>query len=228
MVWSAWAKQGVVEEYEVPSEKVTVIPPGVNVHEWTRPTPRQPKPDQPVRILFVGGNLERKGGYILLDAFRALRAEAEQGEIPNVELHLATRDKLEPESGLFVYNDMQPNSAPLKKLYHDCDIFCLPTYGDCLPMVLSEAGAAGLPMISTNVAAIPELVLNDKTGFIVPTGDVPSLRDALRKLVEDANLRQAQADAAVTAVSKSYSAADNAQALLNLLKHTADTYGSPA
>ena len=89
-------------------------------------------------------------------------------------------------------------------------------------MVLSEAGAAGLPMVSTNVAAIPELVLDSKTGYIVPPGDVPSLRDALRKLIVDADLRQAQATAATSAVSQNYSAADNAQQLLMLLKETAD------
>ena len=222
VTWSEWAKQGVVGEYEVPPEKVTVIPPGVNVHDWARPTPRLATSNQPVKILFVGGNLERKGGFILLDAFRALRAEAERGDIPKVELHLATLDKLDSEPSLFVYNNMKPNSAPLKKLYHDSDIFCLPTYGDCLPMVLSEAGAAGLPMVSTNVAAIPELVLDSKTGYIVPPGDVPSLRDALRKLIVDADLRQAQAAAATSAVSQNYSAADNAQQLLMLLKETAD------
>ncbi len=222
VTWSAWAKQGVVDEYEVSPDKVTVIPPGVNIDEWTRPTPRsQTAPDR-VKILFVGGNLERKGGFILLDAFRALRTEAERGDIPAVELHLATRDTLDPEPGLFVYNDMQPNSAPLKKLYHDSDIFCLPTYGDCLPMVLSEAGAAGLPMVSTDVAAIPELVLEDKTGYIVPTGDVTALRDALRKLVTDHATRHAHSSAAISAVAKNYSAADNAKQLIELLKTTAD------
>ena len=149
--WSKWAKQGLIDEYEVPSAKVTVIPPGVTVNEWIRPEPRQPH-NGPVRILFVGGNLERKGGLLLLDAFRTLRREHENGGLPPVELHLVTRDTLAREPGLFIYNDMQANSDPLKQLYFDSDIFCLPTYGDCLPMVLSEAGATELPVISTNVA----------------------------------------------------------------------------
>ena len=85
---------------------------------------------------------------------------------------------------------MQANSDPLKQLYFDSDIFCLPTYGDCLPMVLSEAGATELPVVSTDVAAIPEIVQDGETGFIIPPGDAQAITTALRRLVEDPTLRQ--------------------------------------
>ena len=83
---SDWTKLGLVRDYEVPADKITVIPPGVNVQEWRRPTPRVPHTD-PVKILFVGGDLERKGGLVLLEAFRALRHLG-------LELHLVTKDRL--------------------------------------------------------------------------------------------------------------------------------------
>ena len=124
VAWSEWTKLGLVRDYEVPADKITVIPPGVNVHEWRRPTPRVPHAD-PVKILFVGGDLERKGGLVLLEAFRALRHLG-------LELHLVTKDRLPPEPGVFVYNGLRANSQPLKDLYHTCDIFALPTFGDCL------------------------------------------------------------------------------------------------
>jgi glycosyltransferase involved in cell wall biosynthesis len=73
VTWSAWAKKGLVDEYEVPAEKVTVIPPGVHVREWLNPRPRVLH-DGPVKILFVGGDFERKGGLLLLEAFRAVQA----------------------------------------------------------------------------------------------------------------------------------------------------------
>jgi len=157
VTWSAWTKQGLVDEYEVESDKVTVVPPGVTVQDWVRPMPRQ-RHSGPVKILFVGGNLERKGGLLLIQALRALRHMG-------VELHLATLDKVPAEPGLFVYNSMKPNSPELKALYHSCDIFALPTYGDCLPMVLSEAGAAGMAVVSTQLAAIPEVVRDNNTGL---------------------------------------------------------------
>jgi glycosyltransferase involved in cell wall biosynthesis len=215
VTWSGWAKQGLIDDYEVPAEKITVIPPGVNSREWLRATPRTPHAG-PVKILFVGGNLERKGGLLLLDAFRALRDHG-------VELHLATRDSVAPEPGIFVYNNMQPNSDALKQLYHDCDIFCLPTYGDCLPMVLSEAGAAGMPTVATQVAGIPEIVREGETGFLVPTGDPHALTEALRRLVLDAGLRLAQGERAVDVVTREFDAQYNAIRLLELLKREADS-----
>lgn len=225
VTWSEWAKDGLVREYEVPADKITVIPPGVNVQEWRRPQPRTRTEKAPVKILFVGGNLERKGGLVLLEAFRTLKTML-AGDGPAVELHLVTKDQVTEEPGLFVYHDMAPNSAPLKQLYHDCDIFCLPTYGDCLPMVLSEAAAAGLPAVSTQVAAIPEITLDGKTGWIIPPGDVASLVQALKPLVLDANLRQQQGEQAAEYVRQKFDAQANAVRLLELLKETANHQNS--
>lgn len=214
VAWSRWAKQGLVDEYEVPADKVTVVPPGVNVREWASPTPRARR-DGPVRILFVGANLERKGGLLLLDAFRALRPQG-------VELHLVTKDQVAPEPGLFVYGDMQPNSAALKGLYHQSDIFALPTSGDCLPMVLSEAGAASLPLVSTTVAAIPEIVRDGETGLTVPPGDARALEDALRRLVAQPELRLRLGERAQAHVAREYDAQKNAGRLLDLVKGEID------
>ena len=223
VTWSAWAKDGLVD-YDVPADKVTVIPPGVNTLDWQRPSPRIPQKDN-VKILFVGGNLERKGGFDLLAAFRALRGETlllHDGTAVTVELHLVTKDTVAAEPGLFVYNNMQPNAPELKQLYFDSDIFCLPTYGDCLPMVLSEAGATGLPTVSTCVAAIPEIVQEDKTGYTVAPGDVQALTTALRKLILDADLRTQLGNQAIEYVRQNYDAEKNTFRLLNLLKKMAD------
>ncbi|WP_245860597.1 glycosyltransferase family 4 protein [Candidatus Chloroploca asiatica] len=213
VVWSDWAKQGLIDEYVVPAEKITVIPPGVNVREWLRPTPLKPDGHQ-LKILFVGGNLERKGGLLLLEAFRSLRHHG-------IELHLVTRDPVAPEPGVFVYHDMQPNSDRLKALYHCCDIFALPTYGDCLPMVLSEAGAAGMATVSTRVGAIPEVVRHDETGLLVEPGDGAGLTLALQQLVLNPALRLRLAHAAVAHIRQAYDLQVNSRRLLELLKHEA-------
>lgn len=210
VAWSAWTKLGLMQGYEVPAEKITVIPPGVNVQEWRRPMPRVPHAN-PAKILFVGGDLERKGGLVLLDAFRALRHLG-------LELHLVTKDRLPPEPNLFIYNNLVSNSQPLKDLYHTCDIFALPTFGDCLPMVLSEAGAAGMAIISTNVAGIPEIVRNGETGLTVQAGDVVSLTRALRDLATNPTLRTTLGERAMAHVTLHYDAPTNASRLLDLLK----------
>jgi glycosyltransferase involved in cell wall biosynthesis len=214
VAWAEWTRTGLVRDYEVPADKITVIPPGVNVQEWRRPTPRRPHAD-PVKILFVGGDLERKGGLQLLEAFRALRHMG-------LELHLVTKDRRAPEPGVFIYNNLQANSEPLKALYHTCDIFALPTFGDCLPMVLSEAGATGMAIISTDVAGIPEIVRNGKTGLTVPAGDAASLTHALRELVTNPDLRMTLGENAIAHVTRHYDAPTNAGLLLDLLKAEAD------
>jgi glycosyltransferase involved in cell wall biosynthesis len=222
VTWSQWAKDSLVDDYHIDADKITVIPPGVNISDWARPDDRNGDKST-VRILFVGGDLKRKGGYDLLEAFRQLRNEEQVGREgkANIQLHLVTKEHLPDEPGLYVYNHMGPNSTSLKQLYHDCHIFCLPTYGDCLPMVLSEAGAAGLPIISTQVSAIPEIVYNNETGYIVPAGDVTTLSDALRRLINDPGLRNRFGEDAHHLVVRSHDAKRNAERLLDLLKETA-------
>jgi glycosyltransferase involved in cell wall biosynthesis len=219
VAWAEWTKLGLVQGYEVPADKVTVIPPGVNVQEWRRPMPRVPHAN-PAKILFVGGDLERKGGLVLLEAFRALRHSGP--EHLGLELHLVTKDRLPPEPGVFIYNNLEANSQPLKDLYHTCDIFALPTFGDCLPMVLSEAGASGMAIISTNVAAIPEIVRNGETGLTVPTGDAVALTQALRDLATNPAFRTILGERAIAHVTRHYDAPTNARRLLGLLKAEAN------
>lgn len=214
VTWSNWAKQGLIDEYEVPAEKITVIPPGVNAAGWARPTPRS-RHAGPIKILFVGGDLKRKGGDLLLESFRALRHLG-------VELHMATREQLPAEPGLFVYNTMQPNSAALKQLYYECDIFCLPTVGDCLPMVLSEAGASGLPTISTRVAGIPEIIREHETGLLIEPNDGAALTDALQQLISNEPMRLQFGERAISRVAGEFDAERNAVRLLDLLKQVAD------
>jgi glycosyltransferase involved in cell wall biosynthesis len=215
VTWSEWARQGLAA-YETNPEKATVIPPGVDTAAWASPQPRSENNDV-VKILFVGGNLERKGGLLLLNAFRSLR---QVDSLPEIELHLVTKDIVSAEPGLFIYNNMEPNSAALKQLYYDCDIFCLPTFGDCLPMVLSEAGAAGLPAVTTRVAAIPEIVQEGETGFLVPAGDEAALVSALARLIANPDLRQQQGRQAEELIRQNFDAAKNAARLLTLLKQT--------
>jgi glycosyltransferase involved in cell wall biosynthesis len=214
VAWGAWTKRGLVDAYEVPEDKVDVIAPGVTTREWQRPTPRTLH-DDPVKILFVGGNLERKGGSHLIAAFRALRHLG-------IELHLVTKDTVAPEPGLFVYNGLSPNSQPLKDLYHACDIFALPTFGDTQPLVLSEAGAGGMAVVSTNIAAIPEIVRNGETGITVEPGDTAGLTEALRRLVTAHDFRLSLGANLMALVHREFDAETNARRLLDLLKKEAD------
>lgn len=219
VTWSTWAKNGLIHGYGVAPERIHVIPPGVWCERWVTPDPGVVTrgADAIVRILFVGADLARKGGDFLLQAFAELRAEHGAA----VELHLVTKSAVAPSSGVHVYADLSPNSDELKALYHRCDVFCLPTRGDCLPMVLSEAGATGLPLVSTGVAAIPEIVKDGATGLVVPAADAGALAAALSKLVTDEPLRRQMGARARTLVEESFDASKNAAAVVELMRDVA-------
>lgn len=220
VTWSEWTASSLVDDYGVSPDKITVIAPGVNVSEWQRPSPRTAA-NQTVKILFVGGNFERKGGQDLLAAFRQVRTELQQAATPvTVELHLVTRSAIAAEAGIFIYRDMQPNSDALKALFHQCDIFALPTLGDCLPMVLSEAGAAEMPLVATDVGAVKEIVRDGVTGRLIAPGDVEALADALRQLVLQPETRVQMGKHALRLVRQQFDALHNTYRLLELLKRT--------
>src|SRR5262249_28919503 len=69
VIWNKWGKRSLVEDYGVEPDKVAVIAPGIDLTRWN--FPRSLKPEaRPVRLLFVGGDFQRKGGETLLRAFR--------------------------------------------------------------------------------------------------------------------------------------------------------------
>jgi len=169
-------------------------------------------------VLFVGGDLRRKGGDLLIEAAGRLRSEP---TTPEFELHVVTRSEVADDRGLHVYRDLGPNDPALIELYHECDVFCLPTLGDCLPMVLSEAGAAEMALVSTDVGAIREVVRNGVTGILIPPGDGEALLDALRRLVSDADERRRMGTAAADLVRSRYDALHNAREIVELLRGVA-------
>ena len=214
VTWTDWTKQSLVDDYGIAASKITVIPPGVDTERWLEPA--EPSTDQDAkvtRILFVGGDFGRKGGPDLLAAFANLRST--HGDA--IELHLVTTSPVESAPGVTIYDSMTSNSPELIALFHRCDIFCLPTRGDCLPMVLPEAGAAGLALIATDVGAIGDIVRHEESGLLVPIDDVPALEAALNVLITDVPKRAELAANSRALVLKHHDAAANASHLVDVM-----------
>ncbi len=136
----------------------------------------------PVKLLFVGGDFERKGGPLLLDAFRTLPAGS-------AELHLVTRSAVTPSAGVFVHHGMTPNQPELIDLFRDCDVFVLPTVAEAFGIVAVEASACGMPVVGTAVGGLTDVIVDGETGFLMPSGDGEVLAARLQQLVADATLR---------------------------------------
>lgn len=180
--WSEWTKNSLVRDYGVAAEAVTVIHPGTMLANFPYPSTRQERRPGPVRILFVGGDFVRKGGDLLLDVFRKhLRGLT--------ELHLVTAADIPEGDGIHVYRGVKPHSPELLRLYADADVFALPTRGDCLAVVLGEAMASSLPIVTTRVGAHAEAVREGESGFVIESDDAVALRDRLERLAKAPDLR---------------------------------------
>jgi glycosyltransferase involved in cell wall biosynthesis len=180
-VWSEWTKESLVRDYGVEQSAVTVLHPGTMLQNFPDPKSRGPRKPGPMRILFVGGDFARKGGDLLLDIYR-------KHLVGSCELHLVTSTDLPEGDGVHVYRNVKPHSDTLLKLYAEADVFVLPTRGDCLAVVLGEAMASALPIITTRVGAHPEAVLDGESGFLIDQDDGKTLLDRLERLSRNPGL----------------------------------------
>lgn len=143
----------------------------------------------PPRIVFVGRLDAVKGGRLLLEAFGALRDRH-----PGASLHIvgdgpdrAAMEARARELGLgerarFLGYRTQ---AEVAEVLSGADMLVLPSFAEGVPVVLMEAMASGLPVVSTRIAGIPELVEDGVTGFLVPAGDVETLTARIDTLLSD-------------------------------------------
>lgn len=214
VTWSNWTREALVRDYGVAPERVSVIAPGVDFTQWEHVRPKAPERNSPVGILFVGGDFHRKGGPLLLEATRRLRMDP---LLPNFEVHLVTGAEIPNEPGVVCHNGLTANSPRLIELYHQCEIFCLPTHADALGMVLAEAAASSMAMVSTNVGAIAEIVRNGETGVLIEPGSVDALAGALAQLVSNPALRRRLGDAAHDLAGREHNARVNAGRIVSLL-----------
>jgi glycosyltransferase involved in cell wall biosynthesis len=216
VTWHEWSKRSLIADYGVPAEKVSVIPPGIDLDRWN--FPRDPRPRSgPVRLLFVGGNFWRKGGETMLTAFR-------RDLMRDCELDIVTGDNIDTQGSpqIRVHHGLGPNTSGLMDLYGRADIFLLPTFGDTLPLVIMEAMASGLPVVATSVGAIVEEVEHGVTGFLVPAGDDIALGAALRRLVDNPELRSAMGAAGRQAAGRLFNGSTNYAKVLAVCKSCVD------
>ena len=183
VTWSPWAATSVIDDYGVPAGRVHAIYPGVDVANF-RPREGERRPG-PVRILFVGGDFERKGGPDLLAAVAGLDTAVEL-DIVSVEPTIT----VPANTSVRVHSSVGANSTSMTELYRDADIFALPTLGDCTPLAIAEALASGLPVVASTVGSIPDMIRDGQNGLLVPAGDPRRLGEALARLVGEPELRE--------------------------------------
>ena len=141
----------------------------------------------PGNVLCVGRLDAEKGHLVLVDALAALRSRGVDATAvfvgagplrPVIEERIGALDL-----GDAVHLTGAIGQDEIRDYYHHASAFCLPTFIEGLPVVLMEAMASGLPVVTTPVNGIPELVQDGVTGLLVPPGRPDLLADALQRLL---------------------------------------------
>lgn len=168
---------------------------GIALGDFTREV-RSCATGRPLQLVSIGRLIEFKGFHVLIEAIGRLKAmgvEAELkivGEGPWRERLQAQIDALDLKKSVTLCGVQSQDQV--RALLASADAFALACLigedgaSDVLPTVIIEAMAAGLPVVSTRVAGVPEMVTPGETGLLAEPADVESLVDALRELAEGA------------------------------------------
>jgi phosphatidyl-myo-inositol alpha-mannosyltransferase len=167
----------------------TIVPNGVDLNG--PPAGDKPQSDE-LRVLFVGRPEERKGLPVLLQAFEGL-VEHVPAKLTVVGAGADDVERYLSEA------DVQPHVDALGRVEHDelwrrlheADVLCAPSLsGESFGMILTEAFAAGTPVIASNIAGYADVVSDGVDGVLVPPADPQRLAEELQSLYHEPERRR--------------------------------------
>lgn len=174
-----------------PKNEIEIIVNAIDTKPFSFSTDRFAERDEFVRILFVGAMGKLKGETDLANAIKLIAAKH-----PNLRVSFLG----------FGGENLQKYCAEIRienliefvgavsleerlKFFEKADIFALPTYAEAMPLSVIEAMAAGLPIVSTKVGGIPELIDENEEGFLIEPANSIKLAEKLSTLISDQKLR---------------------------------------
>ncbi len=161
-------------------------------------------PSEEVKFLIVARLVEKKGYFILLDAFNELVKSGRKVKLVIVGFGFLKEKILQKieELGLISFVEFNDSSQPkdyfsfIVEKYQQADVFVLPSIvasdkdQEGTPLTILEASSTGLPIIGTNVAGVPEVVNDGETGYIVEQRNVEALVEKMAYLADHPEVRQ--------------------------------------
>ncbi|MDJ0509687.1 MAG: glycosyltransferase family 4 protein [Crocosphaera sp.] len=166
---SQWAANSAIKDYGASPEKIEIIPFGANID--TIPDAQRildKCSSSRCRLLFMGRDWERKGGKLAFDTLTSLLDMGVDAEL----LVLGCYPPLEyTHERLKVIPNLNKNISEEREQFNnlllESHFLIFPTRADCSPIVICEANASGIPVITTDVGGIPSIIKNGKNGFML-------------------------------------------------------------
>lgn len=170
---SSFTRQTLVD-HGVDAGKIRVIPHGVDLERFA---PALPSRGRPFRFVFVGSISSRKGVPLLMRAWQRLApTQAELWLVGPVEHRV--RRLLPDLPGLKILGEVPGATVP--EVLRQCDVFVFPSYFEGFGLVILQAMACGLPVITTTATAGPDLITGPGVGgWVIPTGSEERLVEAM-------------------------------------------------
>lgn len=177
-------------------------------------------PPQEKIILFVGRLVEAKGIFELLEAFSRLQTQPSKTHLMLLgddrdRLRLENRVKQNGLNDVVHFVGVRPHSE-MPSWMNAADLLALPSHGEGLPNAIVEAMACGIPVVVTNVGGIPEVVEDNKSGFLIEKGDIDSLTAVIEDLLKDEEKRKEMGAYGRSVIEQSFSWQKSAKALRGL------------
>ncbi|MEF2553681.1 glycosyltransferase family 4 protein [Aurantimonas sp. A2-1-M11] len=191
------------------------------------PPPRRARRDGPFRIVSVGRTVEKKGFGDLIRALARLKHRDWTFDHVGGGPLTARLQRQADKAGIgerITWHGSREREHVFALLARS-DLFVLPSHiarsgdRDGLPNVLMEAQAHRLPVVSTRVSAIPELVEDERTGLLVEARDHKALGDAMARLMDDPDLADTLATAGERRVRERFSPQPGIDRVAALLTH---------
>lgn len=215
-----------LEGIRPPDATIHTIYHGLDASLFAPPEKRNDLLREPL-ILAVGRIVEKKGFDYLIRACHLLRQQGRSFKcliVGGADKHSETVQRLVEELQLadVVSTQSSVTQEELKRIYERATVFALPCLvlengdRDGIPNVLVEAMAMKLPVVSTNISGIPELVQSGVNGLLVSSKDEAKLAAAIASLLDNPGLRQRLGEAARASVIQSFDSKRNTVFLKNL------------
>jgi glycosyltransferase involved in cell wall biosynthesis len=159
-------------------------------------------------ILFLGLLSENKGVYDLLNVINKNKDKYQD----KFTLYIGGNGEVEKVQSFIKNNDLENmvyfkgwiTGVAKRELFSMSDIYILPSYNEGLPISVLEAMSYGLPIISTNVGGIPEIVEDGVNGLLIEPGNLKQIEEAIDKLIEGKELRKSMGEKGKEKVSVHY------------------------